>query len=149
MRAPASHARGQWFKSITAHWIGNYERTSKRGGRLLPKGFGGAGEGKRDSDPLKVRDAAEKAWNAVVQATNALLAKRNFPLPQSHIERRRTLGELERQDPEVRELGLRDRFMARAQSLHEECFYEGYCPVEILERDLEKVKEYIEDIKRL
>ena len=37
---------------------------------------------------LAVRDSAEKAWNAVVQAVNALVLKYMERIPLSHFERR-------------------------------------------------------------
>jgi hypothetical protein len=51
--------------------------------------------------------------------------------------------------PKIEELGLRDRFMARERGLHETCFYEGRCPIPLLEKDIEKVKKYIKDIEKL
>lgn len=48
---------------------------------------------------------------------------------------------------EVEERGLRDRYMAREQALHEYCFYEGIYDISLLERDIQKVKQYIEDIE--
>ena len=103
--------------------------------------------GKRDSDPVRIRDAAEKAWNCVVQATNALFEKKGLPVPQSHFDRRKGLAKLAEEDRRVRELGLRDRFAARSQTLHEECFYQGICPLELIEEDLIKVREYLKDIE--
>jgi hypothetical protein len=32
-------------------------------------------EGVRSGDVIRIRDAAEKAWNSIVQSTNALLLK--------------------------------------------------------------------------
>ena len=106
--------------------------------------------GKREGNTTVIRDAAEKAWNAIVQATNELIDKRGMPPASTHAERRDRLIELTRLDPEVRELGIRDRFSARARHLHEECFYEGSCPVDLLEEEItEKVKAYIDDVERL
>jgi len=53
-------------------------------------------EGVRENNPYKIRDSAEKAWNAVVQATNALILKFSGKLPSSHWERRRMLREWRR-----------------------------------------------------
>ena len=52
--------------------------------------------GKRISDATVIRDAAEKAWGAIVQATNELFEKRGISPPRSHHERRRRLEELEK-----------------------------------------------------
>ena len=47
-------------------------------------------------DPVRVRDAAEKAWNAVVQATDALIYAFTGSRPMSHYERRVALRDIER-----------------------------------------------------
>ena len=97
-----------------------------------------------------IRDAAEKAWNAIVQATNELMEKRGMPIPRTHHERRMGLLELERSDLRLKEMGFRDRFGAREKYLHEDCFYDGFCPVEVVEEEIiHKVKSYIEDIERI
>ena len=106
--------------------------------------------GKRGGDITVIRDAAEKAWGAVVQATNELIEKRGMAIPRTHVERRQRLGELERLDPKIKELGFRDRYGAREHYLHEDCFYDGICPIDTLEEDIfQKVKAYIEDVERL
>jgi len=106
-------------------------------------------EGVNESNPYKIRDAAEKAWNAVVQATNALLLKLMGKLPSSHWERGRMLRELEKMLPEVGRLMLRDRYGARERHLHEMVFYEGVIDVEDVKYELEKVEAYLNDIGRV
>jgi hypothetical protein len=66
-------------------------------------------EGVKEDNPYKIRDSAEKAWNATIQATNALILKLTGKLPSSHWERRRMLRELETKISEVGRLMLRDR----------------------------------------
>jgi HEPN domain-containing protein len=105
--------------------------------------------GKKDEDGIKIRDAAEKAWNAVLQATDGLIVKRGIEKPTSHHERRRILAELTETDAKIKELGIRERYMAREQSLHEDCFYDGICPLPLLEEDFQKVQRYIEDIENI
>ena len=106
-------------------------------------------KGKQESNLIKIRDASEKAWNAMVQVTDALFANKGMPIPESHFERRKGLVELTLTDPSLDGLGLRDRLMARNQILHQGCFYEGYCPIPLLDDEFSKVKKYIEDIERL
>ena len=106
-------------------------------------------EGVNESTPYKIRDAAEKAWNAVVQATNALLLKLMGKLPSSHWERGRMLRELERMLPEVGRLMLRDRYGAGERHLHEMVFYEGVIDVGDVEYELEKVEAYLSDVGRV
>lgn len=105
-------------------------------------------EGVRENDPYKIRDSAEKAWNAVVQATNALILKFSGKLPSSHWERRRVLRELEMRIPEIGKLMLRDRYGAREGHLHEMVFYEGNIDVEDIRYELEKVRAYLDDVSK-
>jgi hypothetical protein len=105
--------------------------------------------GVENNDAIRIRDAAEKAWNAIVQATNALILYYMGKTPSSHWERRRLLRELERVKPEVESLGLRDRYSARERNLHELVFYEGVIDVNDVEFELEKAKRYIEDVRKL
>jgi len=100
-------------------------------------------------DVLAVRDSAEKAWNAVVQAVNALVLKYMEVIPSSHFERRKMLREIEGKDKRVEELGILNRYMARYKVLHGETFYEGIIDIEQLKTEMEKVKKLIEDIKSL
>ena len=105
-------------------------------------------EGVKENDPYKIRDSAEKAWNAVVQATNALILKFSGKLPSSHWERRRVLRELEMRVPEIGKLMLRDRYGARERHLHEMVFYEGNIDVEDIRYELEKVRAYLDDVSK-
>jgi HEPN domain-containing protein len=101
------------------------------------------------NDVIGIRDSAEKAWNAVVQAINALLLHYTGVMPRSHFERRKMLRELERSVREVGELGLSDRYMARFKVLHGETFYEGVIDAEQLRDEMVKVKKIIEDVEKL
>ena len=91
-------------------------------------------------DPVRVRDASEMAWNAVVQATGALIYALTGVRPMSHYERKAEV---------VKKLGLRDRYMARYEVLHGETFYEGVVDLEEIEVELGKVEEYIRDVENL
>jgi len=101
------------------------------------------------NDVVRIRDSAEKAWNAVVQSTNGLLLALTGKLPLSHYERRVMLRDAEKSNLKVRELGVRDRYMARFRVLHGETFYEGVVDIEELRLELDKVEEYINDIKKM
>jgi hypothetical protein len=105
--------------------------------------------GVENNDTIRIGDAAEKAWNAVVQATNALILYYLDKIPSSYWERRRLLRELERVKPEVESLSLRDRYSARERNLHELVFYEGVIDVSDVEFELEKAKKYVEDVRKL
>ena len=103
---------------------------------------------RKEDDPL-LRSAADKAWNAVVQATYALLEKFELPAPSTERERRQGLLEIEREDRDIRRKAFRDRYMAREQSLHEWCFYQGLYDVELLREDFRKVRRYVDDVERI
>jgi len=105
--------------------------------------------GEKEKSDVIIRDAAEKAWNAVLQATNALLIGRGFPEEKvkSHRDRRLALNSLELKDPQIRAMGFRDRFGAREHYLHEMCFYEGEYLPEGVRDDILKVKSYIDDVE--
>jgi len=51
--------------------------------------------GVKDNNMTLVRDAGEKAWGAVVQATNDLFERRELPIPITHRERREYLEKLD------------------------------------------------------
>ena len=105
--------------------------------------------GRRSEDPKAIREAAEKAWGSIVQATNSLIEKRRLPVPRTPAERRARLADLERLDTRFKEMGFRDRFGAREHYLHEDCYFDGICPVDLLEEDIfGKVRAYIEDAAR-
>jgi len=108
-------------------------------------------KGEKEKSDVTIRDAAEKAWNAVLQATNAFLIARGFPEEKikTHRDRRLALDALEFKDPQVRDKGLRDRFGAREHHLHERCFYDGEYLPESVKEDILKAKEYVEDIEKL
>ena len=105
--------------------------------------------GRKNEDPRAIREAAEKAWGAIVQATNSIIERRRLPVPRTPAERRARLADLERLDPRFKEMAFRDRFGAREHYLHEDCYFDGICPVDLLEEDIfEKVRAYIEDADR-
>ena len=103
----------------------------------------------KEKNTILIRDACEKGWNAIIQATNALFLKKNLPLARSHWERRKRLEELERVDPVVANLGLMDRFSARDHHLHEQGFYEGILDLTTVKIELKKVERYVNDVKSL
>jgi len=104
-------------------------------------------EGIREKNTIKLRDSAEKAWNATVQAANALALKYAGLTPRSHYERRSALREVEQKVPELAKLGIYDRYAARSRLLHGEVFYEGVLDPNLLKVEIEKVLEFIEIAK--
>jgi hypothetical protein len=116
---------------------------------FFKKGVEELEEGLKTNDQYKIRDAAEKLWNAVVSATNALTLYYLDTVPASHWERRKLLEKLEDLDPKIEELGLRDRYGARERYLHEMTFYDGIVDVDMLKREVGKVRKYITDVEKL
>jgi len=104
-------------------------------------------EGVKENNSVKLRDSAEKAWNAAVQAANALALKYTGLIPRSHYERRRALREVEQKVPGLVELGVYDRYAARSRLLHGEVFYEGVLDPDLLKIEIEKVLEFMEIVK--
>jgi len=98
---------------------------------------------------LKVRDGAEKLWSAVVSAANALVLSRTGTVPASHWERGRLLDLIEEREPEVEKLGLRDRYGARERYLHQMAFHDGIIDPELLRREVEKGRRFVEDVASL
>jgi len=103
----------------------------------------------KEGKPTLIRDACEKGWLAVVEATNLLFLKRGLEPAESHKDRREKLWKLEAEDDAVRASGFYDRVNARAFSLHVQGFYEGALDEESVRRELEKVRRYIDEIKKL
>ena len=104
-------------------------------------------EGTKEKNTVKLRDSAEKAWNAAVQAANALALKYIGLIPRRHYERRSALREIEQKIPELAKLGIYDRYAARSRLLHGEIFYEGVLDPNLLKIEIEKVFELMEIAK--
>jgi hypothetical protein len=100
-------------------------------------------------ETLKLRDACEKGWLAVLLATDALLAELSFRKPESYAERRILLRELERKMPKAAEISLRDRLGARGYYLHILGYHEGSLREEEAAEELEKAGKYVEDVEKL
>jgi len=101
-------------------------------------------EGFKADDPIRIRDAAEKAWNAAVQATDLAMRARGqmaSPGPRAHSDRHVFFEKIGRRD-------LQAKYAFFADRLHGSCFYEGRLPhEELMNQWLDEVHQYIEDIK--
>jgi hypothetical protein len=64
-------------------------------------------------------------------------------------QRGRLLDLIEEREPEVEKLGLRDRYGARERYLHQMAFYDGIIDPELLRREVEKVRRFVEDVASL
>jgi hypothetical protein len=104
---------------------------------------------RRGREALRLRDACEKGWLAVLLATDVLLAELGFGKPESYAERRILLRELERKMPRAAEFSLRDRLGARGYYLHILGYHEGSLREEEAAEELEKARKYVEDVEKL
>ncbi len=96
---------------------------------------------KSGGDPMLLRDAAEKGWLAVSKAIEALLRARGIDA-KTYRERRDALSRLGLDY-------LRDRYAAREKFLHIDCFYDGLCDEDFVRKELDKVREIINEVKEL
>ncbi|MEM2678138.1 MAG: PaREP1 family protein, partial [Thermofilaceae archaeon] len=91
----------------------------------------------------------EKAWLAVLLATDLLLVRSGVGKPSSYAERKAMLRRLVAGRAELAELGLDDKFYARAYKLHVLGFHEGALDPEDLEEELRKAEGYLRLVESL
>lgn len=107
-------------------------------------------EWRRTGDDIILRDAAEKAWGAVTLAANELLESQGRVVPDGTNARRDGIRAIERRNRRIGALRLQARFLAAKNILHQDCFYDGQCPSELVEEMVtEDVREYLGDIANL
>jgi uncharacterized protein (UPF0332 family) len=90
----------------------------------------------RLNDILLYRNAADKAFLALIIAVNAYISAIEGVEPSSHSERRRILRKIGRED-------LRALYSDLMKTLHEEAFYEGIYQPDEVEYAIRKVEEII------
>jgi len=105
--------------------------------------------GKKYGNDLEIRDGAEKAWLATINAINAFLLSRGDEPPvgrEAHQIRNEKLLEYARDDPRVENLFY--IVTAIKDVLHGRCFYYGFCtPIESIEDMIKnKVKKIIKEV---
>ena len=104
-------------------------------------------EWRRTGDSVLLRDAAEKAWGAVTLAANELLESQGRVVPEGTNARRDSLRAVEKQNRQLRSLRLRARFSDAKLILHQDCFYDGQCPTDlVVEMVTDDVREYLGDV---
>ena len=103
-----------------------------------------ARQGYESKDDRRIRDAAQKVWLAVIQATDhAMWAHGKVPEPGAgaHAARHEFLEAIGRRD-------LSKELSYFADRLHGDCFYYGSCPSrDCMEAALQEARQYIERIK--
>jgi hypothetical protein len=95
----------------------------------------------KTGDVLLYRNAADKAFSALVVAVNAYVKAIEGVEPTSHGERRRMLRKMGRED-------LRALYSDVMKTLHEEAFYEGVYQPDEVKYAIKKVEECVEEMKR-
>ena len=104
-------------------------------------------EWRRTGDSVLLRDAAEKAWGAVTLAANELLESQGRVVPEGTNARHDSLRVVEKQNRQLRSLRLRARFSDAKLILHQDCFYDGQCPTDlVVEMVTDDVREYLGDV---
>ena len=103
-----------------------------------------AAAGYRTRSPLKIRQAAEKAWLAANLATDhAMEMHGQTPEagPGAHTARHEFLEAIGQYE-------LSEKLGYFADRLHGDCFYKGACPTEDgMQRALSQVREYVRRLK--
>jgi HEPN domain-containing protein len=98
------------------------------------------------NDIFLYRNAADKAFLALVIAVNAYIRAVEGIEPSSHGERRRILRKIGRED-------LRALYSDLMKTLHEEVFYEGVYQPDEVEYAMRKIEEVMvkleEEVKRM
>ena len=106
-------------------------------------------EWRMTDDPILLRDAAEKTWGAVTMAANALLESRCITPPSGTNARMNAILNLEKGDRRLRALNLSRKFTVVKEILHQDCFYDGKCPTELVTDWISRdALAYLEDISR-
>lgn len=99
-----------------------------------------ADAGYRGHNPLKIRQAAEKAWLAANLATDHAMERHGVSPeagPAAHAARHEFLEA-------IGQYGLSEKLGYFADRLHGDCFYRGACPSEDgMRRALGEVREYV------
>lgn len=96
----------------------------------------------------EIRDAAGKAWEATICATNALILAKTGKEPRQTPATSRGLDRLGQQEPAAR--SLVGRYYSRQISLRENCYDLGLCePPETVQRRIRETVSYINDAQRL
>jgi len=92
-------------------------------------------------DTLLYRNAADKAFLALIVAVNEYIRIKMGVTPKSHSERGKLLRELGRED-------LRALYSDVMKILHDEAFYEGVFQPDEVEYAVKKVAEIIDMLER-
>jgi len=98
--------------------------------------------GRKMRQNFLLRNSADKAFLAVVQAVNDAVKAKLGKVPLNHSERRRFLRDWGRED-------LRAEYSDLMKDLHEDCFYTGIIDEEVIDAAFKKAGEFIAKIAKL
>lgn len=112
------------------------DRTTHRAQGTLQDALSRLERALRADDPYLLRDAAVTAWRALLSATDAFLQGRGVDPPASTAERRRALAQLERAEPQLAGLRLRERLAALERLVYQDAFVERCLDPQALARDI-------------
>jgi len=96
---------------------------------------------------MPFRDAAEKCWVAISQATDALVENLLHKTPKGHYDRRLALREIEAKKPELAAKHLYDRYGAISYYVRNNRDYYSTMDLEMLWFEADRLNKYITDIK--
>lgn len=121
----------------------------ERAERMLEEALARLRRAREEGHRYRMRDAAVRAWNAVLEATDALLASRRLlpPEPRTPRDRRRALARLEREEGVQ---GLREGLALLETLLYRDAFYDLDPDPALLERDIgEAARAYLSRVRSL
>ncbi len=95
----------------------------------------------RVNDFFLYRNAADKAFLALIVAINEYIAALEGVAPKSHSERRRLLRKMGRED-------LRALYSDLMKTLYEEAFYEGVYQPDEVRYAMDKVEAIIDELEK-
>ena len=96
---------------------------------------------------LPFREAAEKSWIALSQATDILVENLLHKVPKGSYERRLALREIEAKWPEVASKHLYDRYGAISNYVRNNQNYYSSMDLEMLRFEVGRLEAYIADVK--
>ncbi len=92
------------------------------------------------NDVFLYRNAADKAFLALIIAVNTYIERKEGIVPRTHSERRRILRKIGKED-------LRALYSDLMKTLHEEAFYEGIYQPDEVKYAIQKVSEIIDKLE--
>jgi hypothetical protein len=106
--------------------------------KLLEEAYAWLEKSKVETD---IRQRAEKAHLAATLAADALIVHRGYPKPPSLYRRKELLLDI---DPE-----LRLQYSSFVEDLHRTCFYDGVCPLPLVEENIKRVEGFINRVREV